>query len=114
MTELNFGRDVQGFNAFAPSFSDIKYSASLISGGSDSITVPETNTNWIAAFSYEPGAIIWVALNDTADAPAGSTFATTVSDLLPASRKVKGGDVIDFYNHGANIADVEVILYAVA
>lgn len=113
MTELNFGRDVQGFNAFAPSFSDTKYSASLLSAGSDSITVPGTNTNWIAAFSYEPGAVIWVALNDTAAPPAGNTFVATTSELLPASRKVQGGDVIDFYNHGANIADVGVVLYAV-
>jgi len=110
---LEFGRDIQGFNAFAPSFANNKYSASLTSGGSDSITVPANYTNWIAAFSYEPGAIIWVAVGASAAAPAGNTFAATDSELLPASRTVKSGEVIDFYNHGANIADVGVNLYAV-
>lgn len=111
--KLEFGRDIQGFNAYAPSFANIKYSASLASAGNDTITVPSNFTNWIAAFSYEPGAIIWVAVNDTAMAPVGSTFLATTSELLPAQRTVEAGDTINLYNHGSGVADVGISLYAI-
>jgi hypothetical protein len=111
---LQFGRDVQGYNAYAPATANFKYSAALLSAGHDSITVPSEYTNWIVSFSYEPGAIIWVSIDGTAAAPVGNTFAATDSELLPAQRTVKSGQVIDIYNHGSNIADVGVSLYAIS
>lgn len=112
MTQLNFGRDIQGLNAFAPQFPDLKYSATLASGGSDDIDVPSTATNWIVVFSYQPGACVWVSVNGTAAAPAGGTFAANASLLLPAQLEVKAGDNIDVFNNTASGQDVGIALYA--
>lgn len=113
MTQLNFGRDVQGMNAYAPAFPDLIYSAEMVLGTEEHFTVPSSNQNWIAVFSYQPGADVWVSINGTAAAPAGATFATTTSFLLPAQLKVQANDVISCYNNSATNQDVGVALYAV-
>lgn len=120
-TVLSFGRDAQGYNAYAPNPSTNKYSATLPSGGNSTITLPATSQNWVVAFSYQPGSDIWVAYNATASAPAGATFATTTSELLPGSRKLPAYQIngttsttINLLNNGAGVADVGVTLYAVS
>jgi hypothetical protein len=113
MIQLNFGRDVQGYPAYAPALSDLMYSATIASGVAQSITVPSSNENWIAVFSFQPGSDIWVSVNHTAAAPAGSTFASTNSFLLPAQLKVKAGDTISCFNNNATGQDVGIALYAV-
>lgn len=112
MSFINFGRDVQGYNTFAANVSDTLLSATLAAGGHDDFTVPSTFENWIVSFSFQPGAEVWVSVNGTAAGPAGATFASTSSELLPGSRVVKAGDVIDVKNTGAGAADVGVVLYA--
>lgn len=114
MTVLNFGRDVQGYNAYAPQLSDKMYSVELAAGDDESVTVTANTGNYIAVFSYQPGAVIWVSINDTAEPPAGATFAATTSFLLPAQLQVKQGDVISCYNNSTTAQDVGVALYAVA
>lgn len=113
MTQLNFGRDVQGFNAYAPEQADLLYSATLASGVNSTITVPVSATKWIAAFSYQPGTTIYVSVNGTAEVPAGGTFATTTSELNPSPRTVYAGDVIDIITSNVT-ADVGVALYVVS
>jgi hypothetical protein len=113
MTQLNFGRDVQGMNAFAPMISTNMYSAAIASGDDQPITVPSSNQNWIAVFSYQPGADIWVSINDTAAAPGGGTFAATTAFLLPAQLKVQAGDVISCLNNNTTDQDVGIALYAI-
>lgn len=110
--KLSFGRDVQGYNSFAPPFSQDKYSATLAAAGHNTITVPSNFESWIVAFSYQPGATIWVSVNGTAAAPAGATFAATTSQLNPGSLHLKAADVIDLLNDGAGSADVGVIMFA--
>lgn len=112
--ELNFGRDTQGLNAYAPDLANNMYSAAFASGDEDDITVPSTSDEWIAVFSYQPGGTIWVSVNDTAAPPAGNTFAATTSFLLPAQLKVKKGDTISCYNNSTTDQDVGIALYAVA
>lgn len=112
-TQLNFGRDNQGYNAYAPRFPTNAYSASMTTATSSSITVSGENKNWIAVFSYQPGAVIWVSVNHTAAMPAGATFASTTSILLPAQLHVNAGDTISFYNNSSTTQDVGVSLYAV-
>ena len=118
-TKLIFGRDVQGYNAFAPPPSADKYSATLASGGNSTITLPATSKNWIVSFSYQPGSNVWVAYNTTASAPAGATFATTSSELLPGSRMLPAlqndgvtATTINLLNNGTGTADIGVVLYA--
>lgn len=112
--ELDFGRDVQGLNAYAPQLSNNMYSCELASGDEEKMTVPSTNAEWIAVFSYEPGADVWVSVNHTAAPPAGATFVASTSFLLPAQFSVKAADTISFYNNSTTDQDVGVALYAVA
>lgn len=111
---LNFGRDVQGFNAFAPPTSGNKWSATITNGAETHITIPSTVTTWIAVFSYQPGTNVWVDLTGaTAIIPVGATLATTTSELNPASRTVYAAGKISMITDNTS-ADVGVSLYAVA
>lgn len=110
-TLLNMGRDVQGYNAYAPQFSVDGQSTNLAANAEQHFTIPGNYENWIAVFSYEPGSNIWVANNTTAAVPSGS-FAATVSQLNPAARAVKANDVLSFIT-ADTAAFVGVSLYAV-
>jgi hypothetical protein len=112
MTQLVFGRDVQGYNAFAPKFVLSKFNVTLASGAPQSLTVPSSNANWIALFAFEPSTKVWVANNATAAAPSGS-FAAATSELNPAARSVKAGDVLSFVTDNTT-AEVWVGFYEVS
>lgn len=117
-TKLAFGRDVQGYNSFAPYFADDAYSATLAATTDTTLTVPSNFENWIAVISVESGKLVWCALNTTAAAPAGATFASTASELIQSTfpnlyaRRVKAGDVLHFFSE-TGTANVGVTLYAV-
>ncbi len=111
MRFLNFGRDVQGMNAYAPVQSDLKYSATLAAGAGENLTVPSSTAKWIVGFSYQPGASIWVSVNGTAAVPAGGTFLASTSELNPPARTVFAGDVINMITANTT-ADVGIVLYA--
>lgn len=118
-TKLNFGRDVQGYNAFASNVAVDKYSATLASGGNATLTLPTNVPQWIVSFSFQPGSDVWVAYNGTAAAPAGATFAATTSELLPGSRTLPSlqnngtsATTINLLNNGTGSADIGIILYA--
>jgi hypothetical protein len=114
MTVLNFGRDVQGYNAYAPSPSTNKYSANLSVGVASSITVPSNFQTWIVAFSYQPGTDVWVDFSGAiAIAPVGGTFSSTTSELLPGARTVQGGSTISVITSSAT-SEVGIVLYAVS
>lgn len=111
-TILNFGRDVQGFNAFAPSFSSDKYAVTLTGGAAQQITVPSTYTNWIVSFSYQPGSNVWVARNGTATLPT-TTVGTSNSEQNPGQRTIQAGDTISFITNNTT-ADFGIIFYAIS
>ncbi len=112
-TQLNFGRDVQGMNAYAPFTSTNKYNATITNGAETHITVPSDSENWIAAFAYQPGSNVWVDLTGaTAAIPAGATLTACTSELNPGQRKVLAGSKISMITDDST-ADVGVILYAV-
>jgi hypothetical protein len=110
--ELNFGRDVQGYNAYAPKDSTNKYSATITDGTAASITVPSNYEVWIVAFSFEPGANVWVDFTTTAAIPAGATFATTTASLNPGQRTVLAGTVISLITDNT-VADVGIELWGI-
>jgi len=112
--QLNFGRDVQGFNAYAPTTSGDKWSATITNGAETHVTVPSNYAVWIAVFSYQPGTNIWVDLTGaTAAIPVGATLASTTAELNPASRTVYAGNKISMITDNTS-ADVGVSLYAVS
>ena len=110
-TILNFGRDAQGMNAYAPQFCDDKFSATLTNGVAETVTVPDNYKEWTMIVSIAPGSIIFVAVNATAADPAGATFAATDSELNPGPRTVFAGDVISLLTTNAT-TDTTVMFYA--
>ena len=108
-------KDINGFNGFGVPFSDQKYDTTLAANVEQTLSVPDLVTGsypktftgtprFLAVFSYEPGASVWVANNATATV-AGVAFATTDSELNPSARVVDSGDALHFIT-----ADVTAIL----
>ena len=111
---LNFGRDVQGYNAYAPTPSQDVFNATLATGTATSITVPKNFQTWIVAFSYQPGTDVWVDFTGaTAAVPAGGTLASATATLNPGARTVQAGSHISMITDSTT-ADVSVELYAVS
>ncbi len=109
-TPLTFGRDVQGYNAYAPMPSTNNYSVTLAAATATSITVPSNFPVWIVSFNYSSGAKVYVDFSgNTAAVPAGSTLAATTSTLNPGQRTVLAGSNISVIS--AAIADVVIELY---
>lgn len=110
-TLLEFGRDVQGYNAFAPRPSTNNWSATLTNGSATNIVVPSNHAEWIISFRYQPGTNVWVDFTGaTASIPAGETLAVTTSELRPASVKVNAGTNISVITDNTT-ADIGISLY---
>jgi len=101
--------DTGGRNTFATPFNCKKYSTTLSLGIAQTITVPAEYSRYIAIFAFEPGAMVWVADNETAAVP-GSSFAETTSFLNPVAKLVKGEDVLSLITN-SDSAEVGVSFY---
>jgi hypothetical protein len=120
MTQLNFGKDVQGYNAYAPAPSTNMFSATIAASGNATITLPTSVSQWIVVFSFTPGSTVWVSYNGSAAIPVGSTFAATTSELNPGARILPAlqsdritPTTINLLNNGSAGSDVWVALYAI-
>lgn len=110
---LSFGRDVQGYNAFAPYPSTVKYSATITDGTATSAVVPSTFALWVVSFRYFPNDV-WVDVSGaTAAIPVGNTLASTTSELNPASLTLKAGTNISIIT-GQTTADVSIVMWPVS
>ncbi len=111
--QLQFGRDLGGYNAYAPQPSNNKWSATLTDGDATSITVPSTAAVWIVSFRYYPNDV-WVdTTGATAAIPVGNTLASTTSELNPASLTLLAGANISMIT-GQTSADVSVVMWPVS
>jgi hypothetical protein len=113
-------RDINGYNGFGLPFSDNLVQLTLAADEAQQITVPKSNLagypNVLAVFSFEPGSMVWVALNDTAEAPTGAAVNTT-SEGLPAARLIEFNaatetNTLSFITNDTS-AEVGVAFYAV-
>jgi len=105
----------QPVDDFGLPFAGVKYNATLAITSDTTLTVPGVAPRYKAVMKCEPAGYVWVALNATAAAPVGGSFASTTSELLTESqelcREVKAGDVLHFFS-GTATTDVSVVLYA--
>lgn len=110
LNPLIFGRDVQGYNAFVPTPSNVRYSATITTGTATSITVPSNAARWIVSFRYYPNDV-WVDVTGaTAAIPASGTLAVTTSELNPASLTLNAGTKISVIT-GLTSADVSIVMW---
>lgn len=111
-TKLIFGRDIQGYNAFAPKPSIDKWAATITDGSATSIVVPSNWEVWIVSFRYYPNDV-WVDVSG-ADAivPAGATLTATTSELNPASLTLLAGTKISLIT-GLTSADVSIVMWPI-
>jgi hypothetical protein len=123
-TQYKLQKDVAGYNGFGLQFCDQKYSVTIAASTEKTLTVPSNgsigaalnNVNkFLAVIQVTANVSVWVALNATAAVPAGSSFASTTSDLIVGSeyyaREVKAGDVLHFITATAS-TDISVQFYA--
>ena len=111
-TKFSMTRDVAGMNGFGIPFTLTARSAILAANVEQNFTVPSNYPNWIAIFSYSPGVAVWVDGIGTAVVPVGA-FSATTSELNPAARYVKAGDVLSFITSDITGPGVSVMLYVV-
>ena len=109
----------QPISDYGLQFATILYSASLAASTDTTLTIPGAYARYKAVIkcSRTTGTLnseVWVALNATAAAPAGASFATTTSELLTEEfimcHEVTQGDVLHFFAPVA-ATDVSVALY---
>jgi hypothetical protein len=113
-TLLNFGRDIQGYNAYAPQDSKNKWSVTLQAGAATSITIPKSSSVWIVAFSPQAGANVWIDFSGaTAAIPIGATLAATTASLNPGQRTVLAGTNISVITDSTT-ADLGIELWSVS
>lgn len=110
-TALNMVRDINGFNTFGLPNSLNKKSTILSANVEQHFTCPTNCVQWLAVFSFQPGAKVWFSSSDIATIPGGS-FADTFSELNPSARLIFAGDVLSFITDDTT-AEVGVILYAI-
>ena len=79
-------------------FSDVSEQISLATNVAQNFTVPGTGLQkYVAVFSYNSAANIFVGKNATATTPpAGTTTSTQYLSFRPLKKFVSGGDVLSF------------------
>lgn len=111
-TPLHFGKDSQGYNAYAPLPSTNQWSGTITNGSATSIKVPMNYAYWIVSFSVQPGANVWVDFTGaTAAIPVGATLATTTSCLNPGQRTLLNGTNISIITDNVE-ADVGIEMWS--
>lgn len=123
-TLYRLANDVAGYNGFGLIQSDQKDSATLGASSNTTVTAPSNSvigaplnkTNRFLAI-ISASKEVWFSVNHTAAVPAGSSFASTNSELILAgeyfARVVNAGDVLNFIAPAAT-TDVGVVFYALA
>lgn len=119
--------EVKGINDFGQQYSDQIYNATLAAATNTTLTVPgggimggvssygtAGDKNKVYAVIRTTGDV-WVAVGQTADVPAGTTFAKDTSELvtnvLDKTYLVNVGDVLNFFARVGTTPSVSVAFY---
>lgn len=115
MNEIVLSLDAQGSSLLAPPPSDIFYGVNLAVNTNTILIVPASDSSHVwAAFSYQPGSEIWIAINNTATFPSTSSFVVLNSFPNVAQYRLKSGDQINMLNAGSATARVGVTFYGLS
>jgi len=110
---LHFGRDNQGFNAYAPQPPTLIYNVLLNNSDESTLTLPSQSEYWIVVYAYENGTTIYVdEQGGTAAVPSSSTFTLSTTEIRPAQRTLKAGTQISMVTEDTTAA-VSVMLWAI-
>lgn len=111
---LHLIRDSSGYNTFGRKFTPYSYQCELPMDTDTTLTIPSNYPSWLAYFTAEPGATVWVNLNDTAAYPVTGSFVLDTSQIISTftSLEVDAGDVLHFITPNTS-ALIGVSLYAV-
>lgn len=116
-TLLNFGRDVQGMNAYAPQLPKDIYTATLIANTSVDIGVPPSSDVWIMYVRVQPSGWVWCSSEGTANPPIDNTLNESISELIVGTveykRTVYKGSNISFLTTNET-CDIEVSFYQIS
>lgn len=121
-------QEIKGSNDFGQQYSDQIYNATLAAATNTTLTVPgggimgaltsyatSSTANKVMAVIRTTGDV-WVAVNQTADVPAASTFAKDTSEIVSNAIEkaylVNVGDVLNFFAKTATTPSVSVAFYA--
>lgn len=121
--------EVKGMNDFGQQYSSQIYSATLTAATNTQLSVPgggimggissygsSIDKNKVYAVIRTTGDV-WVAVNQTADVPAGASFAQDTSELvtnvLDKCYLVNVGDVLNFFSKTGTTPSVSVAFYPV-
>jgi hypothetical protein len=110
---LNFGRDSNNLNAFAPFPSNNIWNATLTDGSESHITIPSTSASgfWNVSFRYQAGTDVWVDVTGaTAAVPASGTLTSATAELNPASLTLASGTKISMISANTT-ADVAIVMW---
>ena len=116
-TFLSFGRDAQGYNAYAPQFPTDIWTATLAANTAKNFTVPSTHDVFIMYVRLQPTGYVWISRTTTAAVPSSSSLAASASEIIPGTieykRLVYKADVISFITPNTT-CDISVSLYEVS
>ena len=128
-TQFRTDKEVKGTTDFGQLYSDQIYNCTLSTTTNTQLTVPgggvmgnmtsygdsASSNKVMAVIRVSLAEQVWFAVNKTAGAPAGSSFAAATSEIIVDSilmaKVVKVGDVLNFYAPAANTS-VSVAFYA--
>lgn len=123
VTKYGLREDYEWKNDFGLQFTDTAFSIILAANNVSTLTIPgQTSMGgdrasqvayWLAIFQYSPTSKVYVANNATATLPPVPPFLPTFSELNPAARMVKVGDVLSFIS-SAGGSEVTVLLYSLS
>ena len=111
-TKFNMVKDVGGYNGFGIMQPVDKQGCYLAANTEQHFTVPTNYPNWMAVFSFTPGANIFISTSTTAAVPTG-TLGAIVSELNPSGRFVTSGQKISMITPDTDSPYVTVSLLVV-